>query len=466
MDCGNYLDINVHTEPEELNYNGEKYGNKFNRNNQQNYESKWSTPRRYNQFKPQQQKLQNNVVQILDDSDNDIEDILETHTSHRGQNKLTLRQQQTHQQNINKASVEATTHKWNGNVKARSSFDVADDDSNEDLLDYTQMENDCDDDDCDEYGEDNGDPDDDFDNQLLLPSTDSIESSTQSNDGKIKRRQIRGTAYCALCNKTFQYYSLYRNHMIKHSNETPFKCPLCKKGFKSKQAIRYHMNTHQKEKQFKCAICEAGFYTENQFITHILTHENATTYPCMVCGKVLQSEKERDVHLTTHTEERPFRCEFCQKLFRLRHHLSNHLKMHRQYRCDYCKEEFTSAVHLRKPYACVVCENSPEVREGNINPLQLFDAVVPPTQPTECVDLAEMVSDSDDMGELKPDPDADEYDDEDEGMDEPSSSRQTSASNSLYANSSTSKKKPFPCKQCPRAYSHLSGLNYHLRMKH
>lgn len=399
LDCGNYLDINVHTEPEELTYsNGDKYSDRRQNNSStilqhRSNENNWKRPKQEQlQRHSKQQKISSEQkgpnVQIADESDNEDEDVQETR---RKISKLTNIKQHRLKQYAPKRSA----HNGATPMGVKNERDTP-------PLPDNAKQND------DDY------VDEDFDSQLLLAPTDPVESSTPNNEGRIKRRQIRGTAYCALCNKTFQYYSLYRNHMIKHSNETPFKCSLCQKGFKSKQAIRYHMNTHQKEAKFKCEICETGFHTENHFITHVLTHENANTYPCMVCGKVLQSEKERDVHLTAHTEERPFQCEFCHKLFRLRHHLSNHLKMHRQYRCEYCKEEFTSAVHLRKPYACPVCENSTEARTAaenalqHVNPLRLFEAVLPPTQPTECVDLAEMVSDSNEH----------EYDNEDEDEEE------------------------------------------------
>lgn len=186
-------------------------------------------------------------------------------------------------------------------------------------------------------------------------NTHSIFNGIDSSGQRKKRKQIRGTAYCSLCDKTFQYYSLYRNHMIKHSNHTPYTCQLCQKGFKSKQAIRYHMSTHSRDKQIKCRLCTLTFSTMNQLLGHVLTHESDRIFPCAVCGKILTSAQKRKDHAATHIDERPYRCSYCSKTFRQRHHLSLHLTLHRQYRCQNCHSEFSSEEPVRRPYICGKC---------------------------------------------------------------------------------------------------------------
>ncbi|KAM7347259.1 uncharacterized protein ACRADG_006881 isoform 2-T2 [Cochliomyia hominivorax] len=290
---------------------------------------------------------------------------------------------------------------------------------------------------------------------------------TRSSDSKtgIKkyRSHVRGKAYCNLCDKTFQYYSLYRNHMIKHSNITPYKCQYCSKAFKSKQAIRYHMNTHTKEVQYSCPLCPMVYGTENQFITHVLNHESDTCFPCMVCAKILNSDQEREEHLSTHSEERPYPCSFCNKRFRQKHHLSNHLKLHCQYRCDFCKEEFSSTQTQRRPYACPTCEENPDIRlqvekqrsknlnSNEINPLDISYENMPQDggggggeATAECVDLAS--EDEDDESET-------------------STSLLAGGNNTGSGNGSAGQKR-ISCQYCPRSYKQNSALNYHMRQKH
>lgn len=310
----------------------------------------------------------------------------------------------------------------------------------------------------------------DDDNLLFLRSNSLDETggeggnvSMDSKSGiKKYRSHVRGKAYCNLCDKTFQYYSLYRNHMIKHSNITPYKCQYCSKAFKSKQAIRYHMNTHTKEVQYNCPLCPMIYGTENQFITHVLNHESDTCFPCMVCAKILNSDQEREEHLSTHSEERPYACNFCNKRFRQKHHLSNHLKLHCQYRCDFCKEEFSSTQTQRRPYACASCEEYPHIRlqvekqrskslnSNEVNPLDISYEQMPAdggNEATECVDLA-----------------SDEEDDESET----STSLLAGGNNNLAAGGGGGGvgEKRIPCQYCPRSYKQTSALNYHMRQKH
>ncbi|XP_055842553.1 uncharacterized protein LOC129909502 [Episyrphus balteatus] len=189
----------------------------------------------------------------------------------------------------------------------------------------------------------------------IIPPQAKPRRQRKERKNRLRRKQIKGPAFCQICKRTFQYHSLYRNHMVKHTSETPFQCTICKKGFKSKQAIRYHMSTHQRQKPFQCELCQSGFYHEWQFVAHMETHRSENRHPCEVCGKVNRTKFDKDLHMRTHTGDRPFACEFCMKRFRLRHHLSNHLKLHLTYRCDYCRKQFSNGVPMKKPYSCSDC---------------------------------------------------------------------------------------------------------------
>ncbi|XP_017473829.1 PREDICTED: zinc finger protein 236-like [Rhagoletis zephyria] len=519
LDCGSYLDVNVHTESEDYSLNGQDHSSSYRHLSTHNLTQRLPViAAAVSKQEEVKRQADFNKKRKLNSAEDDTLD---------GENEYAFgtAKESAAQWRADPANFQSYANKYtlktstpDANMKNNA---IANGSAAFDATDYTSNK-----DDFDAAGAYENDDEEDFDNQLLIAPTDSLDASilgaTQDGSGgemKAKRRQIRGTAYCALCNKTFQYYSLYRNHMIKHSNETPFKCPICKKGFKSKQAIRYHMNTHQKEKQFKCTVCSASYGTENHFISHIMTHESATAFPCMVCGQVLSSSKERDIHMANHKEERPFRCDYCNKLFRLRHHLSNHLKMHRKYRCDYCKEIFTSAIYLRKPYACPGCESSPDAQQDaanaaslkaarlagskNVNPLEIFETVIPGQQ-QHGDDYAQMVTDSEGDGEVDEDDDEGEDDDDDENDNEQQDSPMNEDGDENEERSLKDAEqedadddeddaeddegeyeeggaggsgdraigqygggmKRYVCKYCPRSYSHPSGLNYHIRHKH
>ncbi|XP_065365091.1 zinc finger protein 572-like [Calliphora vicina] len=398
FDCTNYLDVNVHTEADELSTNN---GVKAKANAKS---LRPSTTKPDNQSWPMQKSKY--VVDLLDDDDDDQDNATEAHDDSYQKTELFDYEMEEDEDGV----------------------EIVDDDNDE----LEAME----------------------DDKLLFLRSSSIEDAAGDVGGgggksgsKKYRSHVRGKAYCNLCDKTFQYYSLYRNHMIKHSNVTPYKCQYCSKAFKSKQAIRYHMNTHTKEVQYTCPLCPMTYGTENQFITHVLNHESDTCFPCMVCAKILKSDQARDEHLSTHSEERPFGCGFCNKRFRQKHHLSNHLKLHCHYRCDFCKEEFSSTQTQRRPYACPLCEEYPEVRiqvekqrsktlnNSDVNPLEITYEKQDPADTTECVDLA-----------------TDEEDVESE----------TSTSLLVGANG----QKRITCQYCPRSYKQNSALNYHMRQKH
>ncbi|XP_023291380.2 gastrula zinc finger protein xFG20-1-like [Lucilia cuprina] len=403
FDCTNYLDVNVHTESDELppQNNGVKAKLQAKLTRQSTATSAAATK---DQHKRQMDKSKY-IVDLLDDDED-----------------------QEQGRNTNEKDMQQKNDMFDYEMEEdEDGVEIVDDDNDE----MEPMEE---------------------DNLLFLRSSSiedaNVETTGVKGSSKKYRSHVRGKAYCNLCDKTFQYYSLYRNHMIKHSNITPYKCQYCSKAFKSKQAIRYHMNTHTKEVQYTCPLCPMTYGTENQFITHVLNHESDTCFPCMVCAKILKSDQERDEHLSTHSEERPFPCGYCNKRFRQKHHLSNHLKLHCQYRCDFCKEEFSSTQTQRRPYACASCEEYPEIRiqvekqrsknlNNEVNPLELSYDNMPTneTEATECVDLA--------------------TDDEDE---------ESENSTSLLGGANGQKR--ISCQYCPRSYKQTSALNYHIRQKH
>lgn len=312
--------------------------------------------------------------------------------------------------------------------------------------------------------DDEADRMDDDSNQLLLrrSSTEGGDSNTTlgldfDGDQKRYRSHVKGPAHCELCNKTFQYYSLYRNHMIKHSNLTPYKCQFCDKGFKSKQAIRYHMNTHAKEKPYSCPVCSTTYATSSLFMTHVMSHEGDNCFPCMVCAKVFMTEREREVHLETHSLERPYCCSFCSKRFRQKHHLSNHLKLHCQYRCDFCRESFNSTQTQRRPYACQTCEEMPDIRQQVERQRSLTltqkNQDVPPLLKFENVMLQSTTGSSTATATASPEVAVEVASDEE--IEE------------KYSILKSTDSKMFPqCKYCHTTYTHIGALNFHMRQKH
>jgi KRAB domain-containing zinc finger protein len=58
---------------------------------------------------------------------------------------------------------------------------------------------------------------------------------------------------CEYCEKTFWKKSNYKTHLIKHTNQRPFKCEIdgCFKTFKMKNHLKEHVTKHKKIMYFK-----------------------------------------------------------------------------------------------------------------------------------------------------------------------------------------------------------------------
>lgn len=230
-------------------------------------------------------------------------------------------------------------------------------------------------------------------------------AKVESSPTDVLRIKNKKRRYCPICNRDFQYLSIYQKHMLKHTSDNPFRCTICEKVFKSKQAISYHLKTHQRDK-FECKVCSAQFYLKTEFISHLETHKSI--------------DKATRIHIRTHTVDLPLACKFCSKRFRMRQHLGNHLKLHFTYRCDHCGKQFRNGVFMKKPYACKECRQ------------------------IECRELDY------DEGE-----DSEDYDDEEK--DETFHPVYSKVSNRMRRNI---------CKHCNKRYTSKRGLSIHISTKH
>ncbi|XP_067139027.1 zinc finger and BTB domain-containing protein 14-like [Centruroides vittatus] len=75
------------------------------------------------------------------------------------------------------------------------------------------------------------------------------QTSSDRNHGSSNLRKVHE---CEFCSKCFSYKSNLELHLIKHSNERPFRCRMCDKGFKYKCTLNIHERSHRGEKPFKC----------------------------------------------------------------------------------------------------------------------------------------------------------------------------------------------------------------------
>lgn len=170
---------------------------------------------------------------------------------------------------------------------------------------------------------------------------------------------------CEECGAGFQFNSLLKSHMSKHSTSKEFYCVECDKGFKTKYALTQHLKiaaphvnyfelklqcehcnkrfgikrdlerhlnrVHLNRKPYQCDKCDKAYIndwslTEHKRFTHE-GHKRALKYPCPLCDKRFAQNSTLKSHILTHTGERPFMCTQCPAQFSQSNILQTHIKL-------------------------------------------------------------------------------------------------------------------------------------------
>ncbi|XP_068204539.1 uncharacterized protein [Palaemon carinicauda] len=114
------------------------------------------------------------------------------------------------------------------------------------------------------------------------------------DDSTLDNRSLFGKSnfVCHICGKVALSGSHLDSHMIRHSQEKPFKCPLCQKFFKRDYTVRKHIREihnanpnqfHPKsltssgrditvDLPYKCSICDKGFIYDTSLKAHTMFH--------------------------------------------------------------------------------------------------------------------------------------------------------------------------------------------------
>ena len=196
---------------------------------------------------------------------------------------------------------------------------------------------------------------------------------------------------CTKCDKVFAHKFRYKEHVLKHPNESCFMfvCEICGKGFKQASNRKTHMTMiHSGERNFVCNICGTrwkrsydlhkhrrlvhegikpkvnkpstgkkrspcpvcgGMFTELQ--SHMRKHTGEKPYQCNICERRFAASNTLVAHQRTHTGDRPYKCTQCDKTFTQNSHRSTHVKQvhshERNYKCETCGKAFKSSSHLR-----------------------------------------------------------------------------------------------------------------------
>ncbi|CAH1791665.1 unnamed protein product [Owenia fusiformis] len=155
---------------------------------------------------------------------------------------------------------------------------------------------------------------------------------------------------CILCDKSFRNFRDFGIHIIKHTDEHPFKCKHCEKRFQSSDQLRDHQRRHTSVPFYVCDLCGKGYTKKREMNEHkMCKHFNQNPYVCEICGKGYPGKMKLDRHYQVHT--RPFQCSTCGKGFARKGTLEIHMTQHmdkKQFKCGICFLEFRNTTTAKK----------------------------------------------------------------------------------------------------------------------
>ncbi|NWZ32124.1 ZN131 protein, partial [Asarcornis scutulata] len=121
-----------------------------------------------------------------------------------------------------------------------------------------------------------------------------------------KQRPGKKIHICQYCDKQFDHFGHFKEHLRKHTGEKPFECPNCHERFARNSTLKCHL-----------AACQSGAGAKKG---------RKKLYECQVCNSVFNSWDQFKDHLVIHTGEKPNHCTLCDLWFMQGGELRRHLK--------------------------------------------------------------------------------------------------------------------------------------------
>ncbi|XP_046802981.1 zinc finger protein 91-like [Lucilia cuprina] len=104
---------------------------------------------------------------------------------------------------------------------------------------------------------------------------------------------------CDICGAELHSHSSLKRHKLitHHDGSTVYVCSECGKVATTEMALRSHKkNVHQTERKFKCTICEKSFKFAIVLREHMATHTGEDLYQCPHCTKTFKTNANMHHH--------------------------------------------------------------------------------------------------------------------------------------------------------------------------
>ncbi|XP_018417813.1 PREDICTED: zinc finger protein 131 isoform X2 [Nanorana parkeri] len=110
---------------------------------------------------------------------------------------------------------------------------------------------------------------------------------------------------CQYCEKQFDHFGHFKEHLRKHTGEKPFECPNCHEHFARNSTLKCHLSACQygvgakkgRKKLYECQVCNSVFNCWDQFKDHLVLHTGDKPNHCTICDLWFMQGSELRKHL-------------------------------------------------------------------------------------------------------------------------------------------------------------------------
>ncbi|KAM9367368.1 zinc finger protein 131 [Phaethornis superciliosus] len=120
-----------------------------------------------------------------------------------------------------------------------------------------------------------------------------------------KQRPGKKIHICQYCEKQFDHFGHFKEHLRKHTGEKPFECPNCHERFARNSTLKCHLTACQsgagakkgRKKLYECQVCNSVFNSWDQFKDHLVIHTGDKPNHCTLCDVWFMQGSELRRHL-------------------------------------------------------------------------------------------------------------------------------------------------------------------------